>query len=270
MKFNPNYHHRRSIRLKGYDYSMEGLYFVTLCTHKKLCVFGEIAENQMVLNDAGKIANDYWLEIPVHFPNAILHEHIIMPNHVHGIVELTTVNTGLNDGAKYNSELTVGAENILPQQCTGSATTIGVQRIDFTVGAENVLPLQRRGSAIPIGGQRIDPNVGAENILPLQRPGTEIQFGAKNILPQQQQPQRRQNEFQKMIPGSIGAIIKGYKIGVTKWLRQNQSDDFPSGQPVWQRNYYEHIIRNEQAFYSISDYIMNNPANWNDDQLFSL
>jgi len=83
-------------------------------------------------------------------------------------------------------------------------------------------------------------------------------------------PQRRQNEFQKMIPGSNGAIVKGYKIGVTKWLRQNQTEDFPSGQPVWQRNYYEHIIRNEKAFYSISDYIMNNPANWNNDQLFSL
>ena len=203
--YNPNIHHRRSIRLQGYDYSHAGLYFVTICTHNRECLFGEIAvvvgvENfqplrpqsqpksqpQLVLNDAGIIANECWLEIPNHFPNAILHEHIVMPNHVHGIIEL------LNN---------VGVENV------------GVEN----VGVENV--------------------VGVENFQPLPK-----------------------NEFQKMIPRSIGSIVKGFKIGVTKWIRNHSNIE-----TVWQRNYYEHIIRNEKSYHTISEYIMNNPAKWLED-----
>jgi putative transposase len=89
--YNPNIHHRRSIRLKGYDYSQEGLYFITINTKDRECLLGKIINAEMVLNDAGKIANECWLEIPKHFPNVIMHEYIIMPNHVHGIIELIRV-----------------------------------------------------------------------------------------------------------------------------------------------------------------------------------
>lgn len=88
MSYNPNIHHRKSIRLKGYDYSQAGLYFITICCQDRAHLFGEIENGEMILNEYGKIANQCWLEIPNHFPNAILHEHIIMPNHIHGIVEL--------------------------------------------------------------------------------------------------------------------------------------------------------------------------------------
>ena len=88
-KYNPEKHHRRSMRLQGYDYSQAGLYFITICTHNRECLFGDIANGEMIWNDMGKIANEYWLEIPNHFPNAVLHEHIVMPNHTHGIIELT-------------------------------------------------------------------------------------------------------------------------------------------------------------------------------------
>ena len=100
LKYNPNIGHRRSIRLKGYDYSQAGLYFITICCHDRLCLFGEIvgAENnessKIALNDAGKIANQCWMEIPKHFPNSVLHKHIIMPNHVHGIIELKSEPVG--------------------------------------------------------------------------------------------------------------------------------------------------------------------------------
>ncbi|MEO6190485.1 MAG: transposase, partial [Saprospiraceae bacterium] len=80
-KYNPNIHHRKSIRLKGYDYSQAGLYFITICCQDRACLFGHIINKEMVMNDAGKIANDCWIEIPNHFQNAVLHEHIIMPNH---------------------------------------------------------------------------------------------------------------------------------------------------------------------------------------------
>jgi REP element-mobilizing transposase RayT len=106
MSYNPNIHHRRSIRLKGYDYSQAGLYFVTICVQNRECVFGKIADNEMILNDVGRVAQQCWLEIPQHFPHAILHEYVVMPNHIHGIVELVgakkfSPETSANDtGAK--------------------------------------------------------------------------------------------------------------------------------------------------------------------------
>ena len=107
-RYNPNIHHRRSIRLKGYDYGQAGLYFISICCQDRACLFGEIVGVQnfeplreqnnespkMILNDAGKITNECWMEIPKHFPNAVLYEHIVMPNHVHGIIELISEPVG--------------------------------------------------------------------------------------------------------------------------------------------------------------------------------
>jgi len=192
--YNPNIHHRHSIRLKGYDYSQAGLYFITICVQDRKCLFGKIENDEMVMNDAGKIADDCWLEIQNHFPDAVLHEHIVMPNHVHGIVELIK---------------------------TGS------------------------------------PTIESPNISP-------------------------RNEFQKIIPHSIGSIIRGYKIGVTKWFRNNtiggvmavRAENFQPFQPlhprsIWQRNYYEHIIRDEKSYKRISEYIINNPKNWKEDNFLN-
>ena len=101
--YNPNIHHRKSIRMKGYDYSQAGLYFITICVQDRKCLFGKVVgvENfqppnlqprqEMILNDAGKIADECWQEIPKHFPDSVLHEHIVMPNHVHGIIELIKI-----------------------------------------------------------------------------------------------------------------------------------------------------------------------------------
>ena len=87
-----NMNNRRSIRLQGYDYSQPGLYYLTLSTRDRLCIFGEIRNNKMVLNDIGHHAEKCWLQIPTHFPNTVLHEYIIMPNHLHGIVEIVGAN----------------------------------------------------------------------------------------------------------------------------------------------------------------------------------
>lgn len=202
MLYNPNTQHRRSVRLKDYDYSKEGVYFITICTHGRECLFGNISNDKMLLNDFGKIADECWLEIPQHFPNVQLHEHVVMPNHIHGIIQITENN--------------VGAENILPNQ---------ESRIERT---EDVLSQIQR----------------AENFLPLR---------------QDYQP----HAFQKMTPQSVAAIVKGFKIGVTKWFRQNTDIHV-----VWQRNYHEHIIRNRNSYQMISDYIINNPAKWIDDKFY--
>ncbi len=186
MGNNSNYRHRRSIRLKEYDYSQNGLYFITICTRNSECIFGEIVEGEMVLTDAGRITRQCWLCIPEHYPDSKLHEYVVMPNHVHGIIQI------------YKE----------------------------TVGVQDLEPKNK-------------PKVRVQNFEPLQ------------------------NKYQKIIPGSIGSIIRGFKVGVTKWFRQNKKVF-----NVWQRNYYEHVIRNERSYYEISEYIMNNPAMWLDDKYY--
>lgn len=90
IRCNPKIHHRKSMRLKGFDYAQEGLYFLTICTHDRKMIFGEIQNGEMQLNAAGLIAQNCWNEIPNHFPNVQLHAFVIMPNHVHGIIEILT------------------------------------------------------------------------------------------------------------------------------------------------------------------------------------
>jgi len=108
MKYNPHIHQRRSIRLKDYDYSSAGAYFVTICTHDKECWLGDLVNSEMVLSEIGQIAKALWLEIPQHFENVILDDFIIMPNHVHGIV-LNTDSRGvqLNAPTKTNYYSTI-------------------------------------------------------------------------------------------------------------------------------------------------------------------
>lgn len=165
-KFNPDFHHRKSIRLQGYDYSQEGLYFITICCQNKNCFFGEIQRGQMLLNEYGQIAHQEWLKTAELRSNIALDEFVIMPNHMHGIIQITEKEEA-------------------------------IQRIDHTSG--------------------------------LQGPSK-----------------------------TIGAIIRGYKSAVTKQVTQLGF----RGQ-LWQRNYYDHIIRSEKAYSAIRNYIVNNPKNWN-------
>jgi REP element-mobilizing transposase RayT len=183
---------RHSIRLKEYDYSKSGLYFVTICCENRKCLFGKIDDSQMVLNDAGVMANECWMDIPKHFPNTVLHEYAIMPNHVHGIIEITnTENSSIPD-------------------------------ISHKKRAKDVSPL--RGDSL----------------------ASQMFCGTSK---------------------TIGSIVRGFKIGVTKWLRNNLSSQYPQNQSVWQRNYYEHIINNEQSYQNITNYIINNPSTWKQDKL---
>jgi REP element-mobilizing transposase RayT len=102
MPYDPDRHHRRSTRLKGYDYAQEGAYFITICTYAKQWLFGEIENDKMMLNHYGEIVANCWLAIPTHFPHIELDEFVIMPNHMHGIVVIT------------DSLMTVGAQHAAP------------------------------------------------------------------------------------------------------------------------------------------------------------
>ena len=89
MKYDPSKHHRRSIRLKGYDYAQPGAYFVTICTYKMRHLFGEVVDKEMVLNANGRLIRQLWNELTSHFGNVSLGAFVIMPNHLHGIVIIT-------------------------------------------------------------------------------------------------------------------------------------------------------------------------------------
>jgi putative transposase len=164
------HHHRRSIRLYGYDYSSPGLYFVTVCVQKKELLFGDIADGGVVLGQTGQEVRRIWESLPQRFGSVVLDAFIVMPNHIHGIIEI----------------------------------------------------------------------VGA----PLAPPGS-----------------RREAD-----PGSqptLGAIVRTFKsrsaISVNRLLNR-------SGRRLWQRNYYEHIVRDQDELAKIREYIAENPLWWAQDR----
>lgn len=86
MRYDPERHHRRSIRLKGYDYAQAGAYFVTTVTHDRACLFGEVVNAQMRPNDAGRMVERWWQELNRKFPTVRTGAFVVMPNHIHGII----------------------------------------------------------------------------------------------------------------------------------------------------------------------------------------
>ena len=91
MSYNSEIHHRRSIRLKGYDYSQAGAYFITICINHRQPLLGAIGDGIMHLNPAGTMVQTIWKEMPFHYPNLELDAFVIMPNHIHGIIVLKSI-----------------------------------------------------------------------------------------------------------------------------------------------------------------------------------
>jgi putative transposase len=201
MKFDPAKHDRRSIRLKGHNYASAGAYFITICTHQRQCLFGDILDGVMELNEYGTIVRSHWLNLPRYHPHLRLDEFVFMPNHIHGILVLID-NAG---GAGF------------------------VWNIDHPVGAGfegNITPLTDQLSAKP----------------------------APTTIPTPHHSKRH----------GIPEIIRGFKTFSAR--RINQIRNAP-GTPVWQRNYYECIIRDQTGFENIRKYVQNNPLKWDQDQL---
>ncbi len=161
------YRHRRSIRLRGYDYRQMGAYYVTLCTDRKYPWFGEIVDGVMFASVAGSIAETLWNNLPSHFPFLELDAFVLMPNHLHGILVIT----------------------------------------DET----------------PLSPPPNSPN------------GT--------------------------VSGSLGAIVQNFKSVSTRRINRVTGNRGT----IWQRNYYEHIIRTDRACGNIRKYIIENPQRWHED-----
>ncbi len=189
-KFDPKKHHRRSIRLDGYDYSQPSAYYVTIVVWHRECLFGEIVNKELKLNNLGKIVELEWKELPKRLQFIELGAYVVMPNHFHGIL--------------------IFHENV------------GATRRGFT---------KARSGKTPV------PHIKTEGI-----DGSPLPRGPK--------------------PASLGAIMAQFKSRVTKRLWKMPS---LTEIPIWQRNYWEHIIRNEKDLQNKSDYIKANPILWDED-----
>ncbi len=173
---------RRSIRLRDYDYRENGAYFVTICTHRRTPLFGEIIGDEMQLYPMGELVLHSWEVLPEHFPNAELDAFVIMPNHVHAVVVLFDSGNKLADDA---------------------------------VGATHASPL----------------------------PAQFVKSGPPS--------------------GSLGAVIGSFKSAAAKAINEFRA---APGSVVWQRGYYDHIIRSDKSLTAIREYILYNPARWASDE----
>jgi len=177
---------RKATRLSNYDYSQIGLYFITICTKNKKCYFGQIVNDRMILNIAGKIIDKWWNELENKF-NITLHEYVIMPNHIHGIIEI----------------------NNFPDAKT-------------TVGADLCV-----------------------------RPTTLSKGQTHRSVP------------------TVSTIIQWFKTMTTnECIREVKNGNLPRfNNQIWQRSFYDHIIRKNESLNKIKEYIIINPKEWHKDKL---
>lgn len=185
MTDRQNEHRRRSLRLKGYDYSQAGAYFVTVCAYGKACLFGEIESGVMQLNEYGEIVASEWMNSAELRLEINCGEFVVMPNHFHGIVHI------------------VGAYGNTPDK-------------HEVANSHN-----------------------------------------KGVLPYAPTSPSR----------NVGSMVRGFKGAASR--RINQLRNTP-GAPVWQRNYYGHIIRDGADYNRIAEYVSNNPQRWMEDSLHPL
>jgi putative transposase len=231
MKYDPAKHHRRSILLKGYDYSAEGIYFITICIYQRECLFGEIVDGALCLNRFGKIINTHWANLTKHHPHVQLDEFVVMPNHIHGIIVLNpTVGAGFDDPPLLPTD-SLSTKPALPPP---SRSHISSPMHDGDHGDGVDLHFGRGRAGF---GDHLD-KCGQLSSKP-----------APTDIPVRQ---------------GISEIVRGFK---TFSARQINKIRHTQGTPVWQRNYYEHIIRDETALQNIRRYVRNNPKSWQIDQL---
>jgi putative transposase len=185
MSYDPKLHCRRSIRLRQYDYTNPGTYFITVCAKHRKHLFGEIRNGIMRHNAFGRIVQHVWNELPTHYPGIMMDTFVIMPDHIHGIIVIT--DGGHRVGAQFNCAPTSPPEH------------------------------------------NRHPN--RENRAPINfHPGHPL--------------------------GHIVRSIKSFSTRAINALRKTP------GRPVWQRNYFEHIIRDERDLNRIRRYIHENPEHW--------
>ncbi|MFC3811332.1 hypothetical protein [Lacihabitans lacunae] len=287
MKYNPEIHNRRSIRLKGYDYSKAGLYFITICVQDHKMMFGEVIEGEMVLNDPGNMLETEWKKLKTRFPNIKLHEFIVMPNHFHGILEIVSATEMINQ--------TVGSTLVVDQinQIDHNDQIDRKEQVNKNEKGNNYYYGQPQGIAPTYRtdkntkNQRINPTYNTDKNTENQgnnptyntdknteNQGNNPTYNTdKNTENQEINPTcrtKKNTENQRINPTikTVGDIIAAFKsITTVEYIRGVKKSGWkPFNRRVWQRNYYEIIMRTEQSYINISNYIVNNPRNWKEDK----
>jgi putative transposase len=245
MPYNPRIHHRRSIRFKVHDYTQPAAYFVILCTHERAHLFGQVVDGAMQLNECGEIVRAEWFQTAVVRPYVVLNpdEFVVMPNHIHGIIWIVGNDNG-DDGVDNGGDArNDGSGGDTPRND-------GDGRRNGGDGCRNGGDGCRGGT---VGAQRrCAPTFAPKNAT--FPPGAAPQSAGRAI---------RGATPTNVVPGSLGAIVRSFKSVVTR--RINIMRNTP-GAPVWQRNYYEHIIRTDRALNAIRRYVADNPRRWHLDR----
>jgi putative transposase len=275
MRFDPERHRRRSMRLKGYDYSQAGAYFVTICTQGRACLFGEVVEGEMRLNDAGRMVVAEWERLPALFPNVVLDAFVVMPNHIHGIVILTDPADDATDGATAIGATISGATTgraTISGATTGGATTrvapttAGDDATPVGAGLVPALSTMAGDDATPVGAGLVPaPSTPAQSVPTpsVPAPSTPAQSVPAPSVPVPSTPAPSTPAPSTPAP-TLGDVIGAFKSRVTvEYIRGVKTFGWtPFDRRLWQRNYYEHIIRNEEALNRIRRYIVENPIRW--------
>lgn len=217
---------RNSLRLKGYDYSQPGAYFITICTENKICYLGNIVDGITISYPISDIIQEIWQEIPEKFQGVDLDTFIIMPNHVHGIV-------------------------IINKECRDT-----IQKVRRN-NTENILG--RLIHQIRIKDYINDSKVSFINQIPANNFTKDNKVDLINRTPTKNQAFTRAKNWNLMQDSkrTVGKIIRYFKAKTAKIVHDKF---FPSFQ--WQRNYYDHTVRSARELNSIREYIINNPIKW--------
>jgi putative transposase len=221
-----------SARLQGWDYGRDAAYFITICTKNREPYFGTIKNGKMQVSTVGAIAYVLWFEITNHAKNIELGEFVVMPNHVHGILILDGNQCGVGDRDFMN--VVVQGGDVVVQ-----GRDVVVQGGDVVVQGGDVVV---QGGDVVVRGRDVACNV--PTITTIQTTNVK-------------------NEKMAMISpksNTVSSIIRSYKSAVTKYCNRLE---LPF---AWQSRFHDHIIRNDESFQRISEYIRNNPANWADDE----
>jgi REP element-mobilizing transposase RayT len=301
MTYDPTRHHRRSIRLRGYDYTLAGAYFVTLVTQDRAALFGDVVDGIMRLNDAGRMVQAVWDEIPLFYPGVDVDAFVVMPNHIHGIIVLSDDDVRPHDAGMVGADPRVrplGDGSYRPQSGqpqSGQPQGVAPTATGVTVGADpRVRPLSavEQQSGLPQSGQPqegqpqgVAPTTGVTvGADPRVRPLSAVE--QQSGLPQSGQPQEGQPQGvaptatdvtvgadtgvrpDAPTPLSLGDMIARFKTLTTKRYTDGvkQLGWPPYRGRVWQRNYYEHIIRDDPSLQRIRAYIEANPEGWAADR----
>ncbi len=226
MPYDPNRHHRRSIRLRGYDYAQPGAYFVTICTQGRQALFGGIDGDALLLNDAGRMVERWWGELNHKFPTIATDAFVVMPDHFHGIIVISAPGDADAGDAGGHAD---GINDFVASTSVGANSHIRPPRNPTDSTADNAKIVNNANNDTDVGG---DTDADGDTNPP------------------------RRNDV------SLSTIIQWFKImTTTEYIRHvKQSGWMPFNRRVWQRNYYERIIRDARQLDVTRRYIATNPA----------